>query len=510
MLEKCKLLERGILIGKKAERLSPEESQLTLALLGTLMARHEVAPEEGTTGKGDETQAESETVPLPDSSKPKPEKKKTRPTGRKPLPQSLPRIPIEIIPDEVQRKGLDAYDRIGEDVCEVVERRVSAMVVVRVIRPKFVLKGQKREEPTQVEIAAPVDLPIERGLAGPGLLADTIVRRWQDHLPLNRLEGIYAREGLALARSTICRWHSELASLLLLLIAAMVEDARGSPYLCIDATGVLVQAKERCRRGHFWVIVAPERHVLFRFSPRHTKQAVDELLGDYQGYLVADAHTVYDHLYLTGSIVECGCWAHGRRYFFKALSTDPERAREALSLIGRLFEIEREHASLPAKKRHAIRQELSRPVVQAFFAWCDEHAEAVLDETPIAKAIQYARNQRDAFERFLEDGRLPIHNNGSELELRREAIGRKNWIFLGNNSAGEVNATFVTLLASCQMHGIEPWSYLRDLFCLIPEWPADRVLELAPAYWKQTLQQPDTQQRLARNRFREISMPNPV
>jgi hypothetical protein len=138
--------------------------------------------------------------------------------------------------------------------------------------------------------------------------------------------------------------------------------------------------------------------------------------------------------------------------------------------------------------------------------WCDEQSTKVLDQTPISKAIGYSRNQRKALERFLEDGRLPMHNNFSENQLRRIAVGRKNWIFVGNDEGGEVHASFVSLLASCQLHSIEPFAYLRDLFCLLPSWPVRRVLELAPAYWKQTLQNEDTQQRLAANIFRQASL----
>ena len=130
----------------------------------------------------------------------------------------------------------------------------------------------------------------------------------------------------------------------------------------------------------------------------------------------------------------------------------------------------------------------------------------VLDETPTAKAIGYALNQRVALQRFLDDGRLPIHNNGSERALRREAIGRKNWIFVGSDDAGEVNANFVSLLASCQLHAIEPWAYLRDLFCLLPSWPARRVLDLAPVNWEQALNNDDTQQRLDANIFRRATL----
>jgi transposase len=332
------------------------------------------------------------------------------------------------------------------------------------------------------------------------------VRRFQDHLPLHRLERVYGREGLELARSTICCWHTALAALVKSLIDAMWADAMLAPYLCGDATGVLVQDREKCRRGYFFVVAAPEKHVLFGYSPKHNSKAVDELIAGFKGYFVADAHSVYDHLYLKGDVIECGCAAHARRYFFKALGSDPERAHYALALFGALFSIERELAAVSPDERKAARLERSRPVLDALFEWCDAQAPLVLDETPISKAIGYARNQREALCRFLEDGRLPIHNNWSERELRREALGRKNWLFLGNDDAGEVNATFVTLLASCQLHGIEPLGYLRDLLCLLPSWPAKRVLELAPAYWKKTLEQDDAQQRLAANVYRRVAL----
>jgi transposase/FtsZ-binding cell division protein ZapB len=490
LLEQCKRLERGLLAGPKAERLSLEDTQLTLAILGALLERK--APSEG---------EPTEAPAGPPAASPR-----AKPTGRKPLPEHLPKVVIEIVPDEVQREGLDAFERIGEEVSETVEKRPASLVCVHLVRPKFVRKDRERLSATSVRIAEVPELPIERGVAGPALLADTIVRRWADHLPLHRLEGIYAREGLALARSTLCGWHDQLRPLVDPLVEAMWEDAKTAPYLCTDATGVLVQAKQRCRRGHFFVVVAPERHVLFRYTPTHDKKAVDRMLAGYQGYLVADAHAVYDHLYAGGQVIEVGCWSHCRRYFFESLSTDPERARTALAYLQGLFQIERRIAECSRHERSTVRHRESRPLVEGFFAWCEAQAASVLDDTPIAKGIRYARNQRQALERFLEDARLPIHNNVSERELRREAVGRKNWLFVGSDQGAEVNATFVSLLASCQMHGLEPWSYLRDLFCLLPRWPKRRVLELAPTSWQQTLEREDTQQRLAANVYRKVAL----
>jgi transposase len=205
-------------------------------------------------------------------------------------------------------------------------------------------------------------------------------------------------------------------------------------------------------------------------------------------------------------VIEVACWAHTRRYFFKALTSEPELAKHALSLIKGLFRIERAIKAAPRKKREQVRREQSQPLLDRFFQWCDEQAIVALDGTPISQALGYARNQRVALGRFVEDGRLPLDNNISERNLRREVLGRKNWLFLGSDEGARVNTIFVSLLASCQLHGIDPWAYLRDLFCLLHTWPPDRILELAPAFWKQTIQQQDTQQRLAANVFRTVTL----
>jgi transposase len=253
-------------------------------------------------------------------------------------------------------------------------------------------------------------------------------------------------------------------------------------------------------------MVAPARHVIFEFTRDHSSDAVDDVLAGYQGYLVADAHVVYDHLYRTGNVVEVNCWAHARRYFFKALVSDPERAKAALGLIGALFRIERTLADAPRKKKEKIREKRSRPIVDAFFSWCEAEAATVLDDTPISVGIRYARNQMVGLSRFLEDGRLPIHNNMSELALRREAVGRKNWLFVGSDDGGAVNAIFTSLLASCRLHDVEPWSYLRDVFCLLPRWSEHRYLDLSPVEWIKTRERPEVAALLDQNAFRKLTI----
>ncbi len=507
LMEQVRRLELGLL-GQKAERLSPESTQLAMQLLAQLIPSEPPPPtiDEPPSPAPSSTENDAEPESPQAGKDDDKDGKKKRRAGRRPLPENLPRVEIEVLPPEVENQGKDHFERIGEEVREVLERRRASLVVVRVKRGKWVRKDRERNAETQVLTAEAPELPIERGLAGPGLLAETVVRRFDDHQPANRQERISAREGFELSRSTLCDWHYQLYLLTVPLLGAMWQDALSSPYLCTDATGVLVQAKDRCRTGHFFTVVAPERYILYSYSPKHDGEAIGKILKGYKGALLADAHAIYDHLYRSGDVVEVGCWSHARRYFFKSIESDSARAHAALAIINELFRIERESSTAPPGKRRSIRQQQSRLLVERLFAWCDAEAANVLDDTPIARAIGYARNQRVALQRFLSDERLPIHNNASENALRRQRVGENNWTFLGSDDGGKVNAGFVSLLATCRLHGTEPWAYLRDLFCLLPGWPARRVLELSPAHWNQTRQHQDTQQRLAANLFRRVTM----
>jgi transposase len=483
--EEIAQLKRGLL-GQKAHRAPKDEGQLSMFLLELAM---------GLEG-GDDDDRLRQRVPAHERRKP----------VRKPLPEHLPRVRIELLPPEVEREGLNAFEEIGAESREVIERRPASVVVVEVVKKKFVRKAEREALSTEVLVADTPELPIPRGMAGPGMLADSIVKRWQDHLALHRMEAIFRREGIDLNRSTLCGWHIELAELVEPLIEAMHADALKQPYVCVDATGVLVQDRERCRNGHFWVLVAPPKHTLFQFSDKHDGAAVDRLLPDYRGIVVADAHLVYDHIYGPEKATEAGCWSHMRKYFLDALRVDPILVREPFQLIQTLFVIERGIKRAPPPEREKIRREKSAPVVEAFFDWCERHREHALDESPLHVAIRYAMNQREALGRFIGAARLPMHNNVSERELRRQAVGRKAWLFVGSEDGARANTTFVSLLASCAMHGIEPWVYLRDLFCLLPSWPMSRVLELAPANWSTLLQDPEVQERLDQNIFRRATL----
>ena len=487
---------RRHLFGKKGERVADE--QLALAFLKVAEAMKALED------RSDE--------PVPNSQRAGRQRPKRPPTGRKPIPDHLPVERIELpMPPEVQA-GPEGFTRLGEDVSSTIEYRPGAYVHVQVVRSKFARKGDV--EAADGEVADPAIVaselptkPIPKGLIGPSFLAHVIICKHADHLPLHRLEGIIARGGIEVARSTMCGWLEAGAALVKPVVDAMWEDALTNAHLiATDATGVLVQAPDKCRRGHFWVACADRDHVLFRYSRHHDGAAARAMLDGFKGYVLADASSVFDQLYLDGSRKECGCWSHGRRYFFDALSTDPERGLSAIRLLRPLFAIEREIAELPRRERERMRRKRSAPQVARFFAWVDAQLPTVLDDTPIQKALQYVHNQRDALKRFLEDGRIPLTNNVSERQLRHEAIGRKNWMFLGSEDGAEWNTTFVSLIASAKLHGIEPFGYLRDLLVLLPDWSRNRVLELAPKCWQQTLEQTDAQERLARCPFRRISL----
>jgi len=520
--EKIAKLELG-LIGPKSERFKQEDDpQLSLQVLAELLGKHEaqaqdheqlaaellaqVEAEAAAGGDGGGEDGGDEHV----------HRRPHRPTGRATRGEHVQKLTIELVPDEVKQLGLDAFERIGQESATTIERRVSSLVEVTVVRPKFRAKTAEAEQAVQEERAArgtlpelppeswittapAPELPLPRCMAGPGLLANVIVRRFDDHLPYNRLESIYEREGMRLGRSTLYGWLDALRELFSPLIAAMLVDARAAPYLCVDATGVLVQAPEKCSRGHFWVLVVPGRHVIFAFSHNHDSAAVDTLLDGYEGFIVADAHAVYDHLYGQDGATEVGCWGHARSYFFKALGTEPTIAREFLGNLRVLFLLERKLADAPRKQRERMRLSKVKVLVNRHFELCRKHEDTALDGTPLCAAIRYSLNQEHALRRFLHDGRLPATNNVSERALRRQAVGRKNWLFVGSDDGAAVNTTFATLVASCHLHGIEPESYLRELICLLPDWPKGRVLELAPCNWKQTRQEPHTQQLLADN-----------
>jgi hypothetical protein len=280
------------------------------------------------------------------------------------------------------------------------------------------------------------------------------------------------------------------------VVAAAKDYALRTSFCCnTDATGVSVQPlkgdmkkKQPCRRGHFFVQLFDKAHAFFEYVPRETSDAVKRLMAGYTGYVQADAKSVYDVLYRgeadeddEGPCIEVGCWAHARRKYWEAAIAGSPVAREALLRIQRIFEADEKLKGLEPDVRKRMRDERVRPYVETFFSWAHpEHEKVKGTRGPLSSALGYSINQEDALKRFLDDGRLELDNNSSERALRTIATGRKAWLFVGSDDSAQSAAAFFSLIASCKLHGLEPEAYLRDVLRVLPHWPSDRYLELAP------------------------------
>jgi transposase len=342
-----------------------------------------------------------------------------------------------------------------------------------------------------IVVAPAPDEIIARGLPTPDLLAHVLVGKFADKLPFNRQEGIAARQGVPITRGTMCGWAKGAHELAHHVVDAMVADSQKyADVIATDATGVLVQANDQCKHGHFWVYVADRDHVVFRYSPTHCNDEPKSFFKGFHGTVLSDASNVYDVLFgLPDSPGEANCWSHARRYFYKAIDSDSrDKALIGVGFCNELFALERQWKKLPPSKRLEMRRQRSAPVIEMLRRWKDEELANphVAEGSRLRKALNYLTNQWPALSKFLEDGRVPIHNNESERQLRSLVVGRANWVFVGSDDTAAWTCTFVSLMASCELHGIDPEGYLRDLFRVLPVWPKNRMLELAPKYWRAT------------------------
>jgi transposase len=339
-------------------------------------------------------------------------------------------------------------------------------------------------------------MPIAKGLPGPGLLAHLIVSKYVDHLPLHRLERVYERQGRFLPRSTLADWLASCASLLRPLYDLMVAIALQSRALHTDDTTVKMQLQEL--RTHFlhtarlWVYLGDNAHPynVFDFTQTRKRDGPQQFLKNYQGYLHADAFSGYDGLYLpvpgTGAarILEVACNAHARRKFYEARGSDLLRSHQALAYYRQLYALERPAKDFSEEQRLQMRKDLAVPILARFHQWLVEQREAVLPKSPMAEAVGYALNNWSALIRYTEAGFLAIDNNVSEREMKRVAIGRKNWLFVGSPHGGQTAAVLLSFTSTCQRLGVEPWAYLQDVLRRLPTLPASSLAELLPDRWQ--------------------------
>lgn len=437
--------------------------------------------------------------------------KRRHPHGRRRLDlTTLPVDEIVIDPPEVLATGGVGFELVGPpEISERIALRAAHYRRVRVVRNKYIrLTATTATEfdsndPERPVIIAPLPENLwPNFMADTSVIADVIVSKYEDCLPLNRQQTISARDRFVLPKSTQAGWLKAAHAFCAPVVEAMWREARERAFvIATDATGAPVlpvrvtepQAvsapRRQCDPWHVFVFIADQDHVVFQYSKEHTGAAFAKFLDGYHGHLLADAASVYDVLYREHEMTESGCWFHCRRPFYRALASDAPRAYEALALIGKLFEVERDLRAqrLDLDTFTRLRRERATPLLALVDRWIEHHLPQVEERSPIRTAMGYYQNQREALRRFLDDGRIRLDNNLSEQNLRKLIVGLSNWVFFANQTGLAWYTTFRSLIASCALHQLNPAVYLEQLLRIAPHWPRKRVLELAPKYWRDTV-----------------------
>lgn len=354
-------------------------------------------------------------------------------------------------------------------------------------------------DPREVVIAAPKPAtPIAKGLPGPGLLAHLIVSKYTDHMPLHRLQRAYERQGYFLHRSTLCDWLGACADLLRPLYDLMVCAVLQSRAIHTDDTPVKLQelVTHLLSTARLWAYLGDTAHPynVFDFTVNRKRDGPQQFLANYQGYLQADAFSGYDGLYLpdprtaAARIVEVACNAHARRKFYEARGSDALRSHQALAYYRQLYELERAAKDFSDAQRRQLRQDLALPILSQFHLWLKAQRPEVLPKSPMGEAIGYALNNWAALVRYTEAGFLAIDNNVAEREMKRIAIGRKNWLTVGSPRGGQTAAVLFSFTSTCQRLCVEPWAYLQDALTRLPTTPTVQLGELLPDRWQAAAQ----------------------
>ncbi|HIB4963510.1 TPA: IS66-like element ISKox1 family transposase [Klebsiella pneumoniae] len=410
---------------------------------------------------------------------------------RRPLPAHLPREIHRLDPAETScpecGSGMAYLSEVSVEQLELVS---SALKVIRTVRVK---KACTRCD-CIVEAPAP-SRPIDRGIAGPGLLARVLTAKYCEHLPLYRQCEIFARQGVDLSRALLSNWVDACCRLMAPLDEALYHYVMDCHKLHTDDTPVPVLApgRKKTKTGRIWTYVRDDRSAgssdppaaWFAFSPDRQGKHPQQHLRHYHGVLQADAFAGYDRLFSPeregGPLTEAACWAHARRKIHDVyISTHTATAEEALKRIGELYAIEEEIRGLTTEERLAARQSQSKPLLASLHEWLVEKNETLSKKSRLGEAFAYVLNQWDALCYYCEDGLAEPDNNAAERALRAVCLGKKNFIFFGSDHGGERGALLYGLIGTCRLNGIDLEAYLRHILSVLPEWPSNKVAELLP------------------------------
>lgn len=406
--------------------------------------------------------------------------------ARRPLPDHLPRSEQVIETGKACNDCGGKLKRVGEDVTEELEYIPGRFIVNRIIRPRMACACCERFHQAPLP-----SRPIERGRPGPGLLAHVLISKYADHLPLYRQSVIYARDGIDIERSTLSDWVGQSLALMKPLAEAIGKHVRTGAAIHADDTHVpvLSPGNGKTKTGRIWTYVRDERPwgsdtppaAYYRFSMDRKGIRPAEHLGDYCGFMHADAYAGFEELYRSGKITAVACMAHIRREFFdEAQSNGTSTALEALTRIAQLYAVEAEARGKPPDERAAIRQAKAKPVFEDLVRWLSSQIQVIPGKSDLAKAIRYALGRLPHLEVYLSNGKLEIDNNAAERGMRGMAIGRKNWLFAGSEGGGNNAAIAYTLIETAKLNDTDPQAWLTSVLTQIADHPNNRVIELAP------------------------------
>jgi transposase len=403
---------------------------------------------------------------------------------RSPLPPELPRTEIHHEPDNTQCTCGCQLKRIGEEVSEKLDYMPGVFTVERHIRGKWVCDQCE----TLIQAPMPAQI-IDKGIPTSGLLAQVLIAKYADHLPLYRQEQIFTRAGVALPRSTLAEWIGVCGVQLQPLVDALRDTLLKEAVLHADETPVpmLSPGKKKTHKAYIWAYASTPfsdlNAVIYHFAPGRSGQHARDMLGEWSGKLVCDDYSGYKASFTKG-VIEIGCMAHARRKFVELeISGKSQIAGQAVEQIRQLYEIEREAAALSSEARQRIRQSRSKPILDGLHQWMQAQRTKVPNGVATAKALDYSLKRWAALTRYLDDGSVPIDNNQVENLIRPWALGRKNWLFAGSLRSGRRAAAIMSLIQLAKLNGHEPYAYLKDVLTRLPTHKASAIDELLPHNW---------------------------
>lgn len=408
--------------------------------------------------------------------------KRTNHPGRMTLPSHLPVKEVVIEPEE-DTTGMKC---IGKEITEQLDFTPAKLSVIRYIRPKYI-KLEDNETLTHKGVIGKLPVfPIEKCMASPALLAQILVDKFVDHLPVYRQLERFKREGISISSSTINGWQESISNLLWPLYENLKRRILAQGYLQADETPIQVldkTKKGKTHRGYYWIYHSPlEKSVLFDYQIGRSREGPSLLLKDFKGYLQTDGYTVYDFIAKRKGITHLNCMAHARRGFDKAKDYDKEKAEYALDMFQKLYAIEQEarEANLSQAERHELRLEKALPVLNELGKWMVETYKTSRPKSPIGKAVAYCIPRWDNLINYLNDGSLEIDNNLAENAIRPIALGRKNYLFAGSHRGAERAAMFYSFFGTCKKNNVNPYEWLKRVLEAIPEYKVNKLHELLP------------------------------